>query len=562
MRMTVSEAILRCVKAEGVAHAFGIASGKLGPLFKALSEQSDIRFIGVRHEAAAAHMAAGVFAGTGKMAVALGEMGPGGGNLTTGIAAAHADNLPMLAITSCNVLHLSNPGKGMLMELDLVRMFEPITKLSQCLYDPKRLPELLHLAFRTALSGRPGPVHISIPFDMFGQVVDYDDAHFGPPQTYRSVARLAPQPADVAQAAALLRSAKRPLLIAGGGAVVSEAAPQFIALAEALDAPATATQMGIGMVPTAHPHFIGHGGIIGGTAINRAMAEADVILAVGCRFSSWMWHGNAPGFAPDAQLIHIDTDPSQTGRVTPATLGIVADAREGLQGILNALGPAMTRPSGNAWLDGLRADRARYRADLDKGQPVWGAEGMHPAKLNETLSALLPQDALVVYDGAHTSFWANDVFPVSAPRTRFHEPGMGQLGFGLPYALALQVTHPEQLVVNVCGDGSFGFTAMELDTARRYRLPVLNVLHNNAAWGVIRAGQSHSGFEFMTDLEGTDYAALARGLGCHGENVKTLDEVAPALAQAAASGLPAVLDCRTSFVSHPSMHHFAAMGRG
>lgn len=562
MRLTVSDAIVRCLMAEGIGFAFGIASGKLGPLFHALSRQPDIRFIGVRHEAAAAHMAAAIHAGTGKMALALGEMGPGGGNLTSGIAAAHADNLPMLAITSCNVLHLGQPGKGMLMELDLVRMFEPITKFSQCLYDPARVPELMQTAFRAALGGRPGPVHLSIPFDMLGQEIDVDPAVFRAPRSYRNTARATAAPDQMDQAAQMLRAARRPLLIAGGGAVASDAAAEFRDLAVALGAPATATQMGLGTIPTGHPCHIGHGGIIGGTAVNRAMSEADVILAVGCRFSSWMWHGNAPGFARDSRLIHIDTDPGQIGRVTPATLGIVADARVTLAGILSALPPAQVHPDVDVWREGLRADHARYMADIDTGAPLWGAEAIHPARLSRALADLLPDNALVVYDGAHTSFWSNDILPVPAPRTRFHEPGMGQLGFGTPYALALQAAHPDQLVVNVCGDGSFGFTAMELDTARRYRLPVITVIHNNAAWGVIRAGQSHAGFEFATDLDGTDYAALARGLGCHGEVVERLEDFAPALARARATGLPAVLDCRTSYVLHPSMHRFAAMGRG
>jgi acetolactate synthase-1/2/3 large subunit len=169
---------------------------------------------------------------------------------------------------------------------------------------------------------------------------------------------------------------------------------------------------------------------------------------------------------------------------------------------------------------------------------------------------------MVVFDGGHTTFWSNDYTPVHQVRTRFHEPGMSHLGFGLPYAMAIQTQHPDRVVVQITGDGSFGFTLNELDTARRYRLPVLTIVHNNAAWGIIRAGQQNAlGFELGTSLADTDYAAIARGFGCHGEVVTTPEDVAPAIQRALASGLPAVLDCRTRFVPHPAMPLFGRMNR-
>jgi len=186
---------------------------------------------------------------------------------------------------------------------------------------------------------------------------------------------------------------------------------------------------------------------------------------------------------------------------------------------------------------------------------------MHPAALARAIGEWLPDDALVVYDGGHTTFWSNDLTPALEPRTRFHDPGMAHLGFGLPYALALRVAFPERRVVNITGDGAFGFTLPELDTARRLGLPVVTVIHDNAAWGVIRFGQERGGFELDTTLDGTDYAAVARAFGCHGERVTDVAEVAPALDRALASGLPAVVDVETRFVPHPSLPRFAAMGR-
>jgi acetolactate synthase-1/2/3 large subunit len=213
------------------------------------------------------------------------------------------------------------------------------------------------------------------------------------------------------------------------------------------------------------------------------------------------------------------------------------------------------------WLPHIRAVRARYDAQLAVMAADSG-ETMHPAALAKAIADALPPDALAVYDGGHTTFWSNDLTPVHDVRTRFHEPGMSHLGFGLPYALSLKLQSPGRPVVNITGDGSFGFTLNELDTARRHRLPVINIIHNNAAWGIIRAGQRMAlDFEMGTSLEDTDYAAVARGFGCHGAVVTRAQDVAPAIERAIASGLPAVIDCRTRFVPHPAGPMFGSMNR-
>jgi thiamine pyrophosphate-dependent acetolactate synthase large subunit-like protein len=186
---------------------------------------------------------------------------------------------------------------------------------------------------------------------------------------------------------------------------------------------------------------------------------------------------------------------------------------------------------------------------------------MHPAQLARALGETIPDDALVVYDGAHTSFWSNDLTPVSGPRTRFHDPGSGHLGFGVPYAHALALLEPGRPVIDITGDGAFGFSVAELDTAVRLGLRVVHVIHDNQAWGVISFSQRRLGFSLGTDLPGTDYAAIARGFGARGERVDTVDEVAPALSRALAADGPSVIDARVSFVPHPGLPRFGAMGR-
>jgi acetolactate synthase-1/2/3 large subunit len=244
-------------------------------------------------------------------------------------------------------------------------------------------------------------------------------------------------------------------------------------------------------------------------------------------------------------------------------LALVADAREALHDLL-ALVPAAAAQTDASWLPTLRRRRAEDEARLRQmaAEPGSPGDSMHPAALALAIGRALPVDALVVYDGGHTSFWSNDCTPVSDPRTRFHDPGMSQLGFGLPYAIALKRLEPQRAVINITGDGSFGFTLQELDTARREGLVVINIVHNNEAWGIIRAGQAKAlDFEMGTSLAGTDYAAIARGFGGHGETVLRAEELAPALQRALDSGLPAVLDCRTRFEPHPAGAAFGSMNR-
>lgn len=558
-QMTGAEALTRLLLPEAVPFVFGIAGGKLNPLLHAISREPSIRYLGVRHEASGPLMGAGIAAASGRICVALGEMGPGSANLVGGMGTAFNNNLPLLLITSNNHHAAAYPGRGMFMDLDTHALLKPLTKWSAVVHDGRRLPELVREAFRHALTGRRGPVHLDVPQEVFTARLDFDEAELTlPPSAYRVTEGPRAPAGQIARAAEMLAGAQRPVLIAGGGVVSAGGGAQFRRLLDLLGAPALATQMGIGTVPTDSPWFIGHGGIIGGDAIPVALREADVVLAVGCRFSSWLWDEAGALTTRGARLINVNIDPTSIGANAPHALGIWADAASALDDLTAALqGRVMTDRAG--WLSKLRGIHADYRTKLDRMAEDEGAV-MHPARLGTALGRLLPRDALIAYDGGHTSFWSNDLTPALAERTRFHEPGMCQLGFGTPYALALQLLHPGRPVFNICGDGAFGFTLAELDTARRYGLPIINVIHNNASWGVIRMGQRKSfDFSFGTDLEGIDYADVARGFGCHGERVTKVEELGPALERSMAAGLPAVIDCHVRFEAHPSMPYFARM---
>jgi thiamine pyrophosphate-dependent acetolactate synthase large subunit-like protein len=561
VKVTGAQALVRVLVAESVQHVFGIVGGKLAPLLHALANEPSIRFTGLRHEASASMMAAAIQAGTGKIAVALGEMGPGGLNLAAGMGVALGNNLAMLAITTNQHRAAAYPHSGMFMDLDTRAVMAPLTKWNAVIHDPRRIPELTRRAFREALSGRPGPVHLDIPQDVLSAPCEFSDDELAIlPSRYRSTLGPRPHHDLVRQAAQLLGKASRPLIVAGGGVVAAAAQALVRDLAQKLGAPVIPTQMALGVVASNSPAFIGHGGLISGDAVKQAFAQADVVISVGCRFSSWMWDEMGPLVRRLHHVININIDPSALGHPVMHDVAMQADAKFALSDLLDAL-QSTTICTEVQWLPSLRAVRQAYLERLAQmNDEVDGL--MHPAALASAIGRSLPADALATFDGGHTTFWSNDLTPVHDVRTRLHEPGMSHLGFGLPYAMALKLVYPGRPVFNLTGDGSFGFTMNELDSARRLRLPVITLIHNNASWGIIRSGQKMQlSFELGTSLEGSDYAAIAKGFGCYGETVRQADQVAPAIERALASGLPAVIDCHTRFVPHPAMPMFGSMNR-
>jgi thiamine pyrophosphate-dependent acetolactate synthase large subunit-like protein len=561
-QLSPAEAIVAGLVSAGVREVFGIAGGKFSTLLEAMGREPRLRWTGVRHEAAAAFMATAVAHRTGRPAAAMAEMGPGALNLASGLDSAFTNHLPVIAITMGTPAQLSAPSHGQIMDLDGGAVFAAVTKWRATLAHAGRIPELMARAVRESLTGAPGPVHLEIGYDVLGEPVVLAPEDLAAVGGAAQVGRARADRDQTARAAALLGGARRPLIIAGGGAVASGAEPQVQQLARQLDAPVLVTQMGIGTLAGADRCLVGQGGVVFGESVIRALSAADVVIAIGCRFSSWLWDGMAPAGAGDRgrQLIHLDADPTVIGALVPAAVALAGDARATLEELLPQLdGPPRADPD---WRAGLRAEHLSYLDGLAQfGDDDVEGEPMHPAQLARELGRAMPSDALVVYDGAHTSFWSNDLIPVSQSRTRFHDPGSGHLGFGVPYALALSRIEPGSPVVNITGDGAFGFTLAELDTAVRYGLAAVHVIADNQSWGVIAAGQKRLGFELGTELAGTDYAAIARGFGAHGERITAPEEVGPALARALAHHGPAVIDARTRFVPHPGLPRFGAMGR-
>lgn len=303
-------------------------------------------------------------------------------------------------------------------------MLAPLVKWGAVVHDVRRLPELLRTALRHALSGRPGPVHLDIPQDVLAESIDWpaDDLAV-PPSRYRALHAPRPNAQALLQAAEQLAGARRPLIVAGGGVVAAQGVDALQALAARLQAPVAPTQMVLGAVPSTSPHWIGHGGLIAGPATHRAFAEADVVLAVGCRFSSWLWDEHGPLVRRQQTLININIDPVALGAPALHQVALQADAREALNDLLAALQPMPPQADAD-WLPGLHAQHAAHLQQMRAAAAADTDPVMHPAALADAIGRALPDDALVVYDGGHTSFWSNDLTPVHAPRTRFHDPGM------------------------------------------------------------------------------------------------------------------------------------------
>jgi acetolactate synthase-1/2/3 large subunit len=554
---TGAEVVVKALRNEGVRHVFGISGHGIVALMEALRKEEGIDFFSTRHEENAAHMADGWARATGQIGVCCSTVGSGAANLASGLYEAYADSSPVLAVTANVQSFLSYPFVGALEDMDSLSFYRPITKWNAAVHQWSRIPELVQRAFREALTGRPGPVHLDIPLDILLQKGEAGDLPI--PENYRPMGRLRGDQGLIEKAARMLLNADRPLLVAGGGVMASEAWEEFQNLADTLGAAATTTPMGSGSISAQNPRFFGDGGWLGGNAVMQALQEADVIVAVGCHFSSWLGLGKPPVMPAQSRqkIVQIDIDPTQLGKKVGIEIGIAGDAKSVLADLLLALkedggkGKADER-----WVAGLVETYRQYLKGLE---PMLGGDTgpITMARLaKETGEYLADKEAMVTIDGGMVFHWGFTYLHAYRPRHRFFFAGGGHLGCGQPFANALKLAFPERPVVNFCGDGAFGLTLQELDTAARHRLPVVHVINNDGGWGMCKAGQlalyGDKALEGIDqDFSAADYAEIARGFGCHGERVESPRDIKPALARAFKSGKPAVLDVKTQLTPHP-----------
>jgi acetolactate synthase, large subunit, biosynthetic type len=534
-RISGSEILLRALLLEGVECVFGYPGGAVLYIYDAMCGNPDFKHILTRHEQGAIHAADGYARSTGRTGVCLATSGPGATNLVTGIATAYMDSVPLVVITG-NVA-TSLIGTDSFQEADIVGITQPITKHSYFVRRVEDLARILREAFYIAATGRKGPVLVDIPKD-----VSADLTEFVYPESVR-VPGYEPHPAAAPEAVRQLLdgllTARRPLLLAGGGVIASDAGGELQALAERLALPVTTTLLGLGAFPSGHPLWLGMPGMHGAYAANRALIECDFLLSVGARFDDRVTM-RLDGFAPNARIAHIDIDAAEVGKLVDTAIPIVADAKEALGQLLELADRGERRPPKREWNERLAA--------LKESQPLRYRDSevsLKPQYVIEMLSETTQGEAIVTTDVGQHQMWAAQFYRFTRPRSLITSGGLGTMGFGLPSAIGAQVGHPDRLVISVNGDGGMQMCAQELAVCSIHRIPVKIVIINNQTLGMIKQWQeiAYDGRYSHIDLSGSpDFVKLAEAYGIAAWRASSKTEAVAAWEKAVRHTGPALID--------------------
>jgi len=549
---TVSSVFLQVLKKHGIRHVFGIPTIQIGMMQDGFGRDPWFKFFTARHEESIVHMAHGVAKTSGQMAVCFGTVGPGVTNMVPGVAAANADKLPLLAITSNNHMRLLDPLKDYLQTIDQLALMAPVSKWGAALRSAERTVEVLERAIYRAKFGCPGPVQIDVPFDLHTHTCTADP--WATPVV--EIPRPVPSSRELSAVIDAMRRAKRPLLLAGGGVARSNATEEFRELVRKTGFAAATTVNGYGVLPPDCPTEAGSKGFFGGYGLVKACQEADLVVSFGCRFSLWT-PINKPLYppVPGQRIIQVDIDENQIGVVAPAEMGLVGDARETLSALCELIGEQEFSHS-RAWIKALVKERKRFYAAVAQTAEerfIPETQTLNESAIARTVTAALPSDAIVTIDGGQCMEWSMTWFRPETPQHFMYNPGMGHLGSGLPAALGAKIVNPDKTVVCMAGDGALGMTIQELETARRYGINVIVVVYNDAAWGMYERPNRtiFHNENFGTKMRRCDYAAIARGFGCDGYTVTTLEELSAAVKAALESDTVSVIDVATAYTPHP-----------
>jgi len=521
MLMRGANLLIESLKHEDVEHIFGVQGGAAMPIFDALYEAKGIQLITMRHEQGAAHAADGYARATGKVGVALATSGPGATNLVTGIATAHMDSIPMVAITGQVPTQLI--GNDAFQECDVLGVTRPICKHSYLIKDSSEVPEVVAEAFHIASTGRPGPV-----------VIDFaKDAQFAESELYypeqvnlRSYNPTTEgHPRQIAKAAELIKNAERPMIYAGGGVVLSGASEELRKLAINTHIPTTVTLMGLGAFPETHELAMEMPGMHGSCCANYAFTDADLVVAIGARFDDRVT-GKLDLFSPKSQKVHIDIDPSCIGKNVWVDVPIVGDAKN----VLRELNKRVDRKTDiEPWLRQIDDWKTKYpfeyRQKGDKIMPQYVIEEIYN----------LYSDAMVTADVGQHQMWAAQYFKFTEPRQWLNSGGLGTMGFSMPAMIGAQIGRPDKTQVNINGDGSFIMTIQELVPAVSMKLPLKIFIINNMYLGMVRQWQElffNKRYAAVDYHDNPDFAKLAEAFGATGIRVEKIEDVRPALERA------------------------------
>ncbi len=546
--MTGGEAVVEMLRQFDVEMMFGLP-GDQTHLYDALYGQADIRHMLVRHEQAAAHMADAYARKTGKVGVCDASIGPGATNLISGIAEAFASGIPVVAIVSD--VRSDWRGRDSFQEVDQVNVFKPITKKVFSVDHTERVPELVRRAFQIATTGRPGPVLLSFPIDVLRDRHTFMPADLNVDSRYGRFPanRMTPPVEDIEASVDSLLAAERPIILAGGGVVASDAMAEVRELSELLDIPVATTFMGKGTIAENHPLSLGPFGLIGRASTNAYVLEADLALALGTRFTNvdtMAW--GVP--SSDTEIVQVDIEPTQIGRNYPADHALPGDIKAVLQVMLETLRGRGVAATATPQRDAVSAVTARWRTEKgiesaiavdDDTSPV------HPLQVIRALRNVMAPDDAIVCDSGFNQIWGGQYFEVrEAGRYYLGPRGFGVMGFSLPAAISIALACPDQRVVALCGDGGFAMVIQELETAVRCGANITVCIINNSNLQFIRDNQRllfESRF-ISTEFSELDYASIARAFGCAGIRVERSGDLETALAEALANEQPTVVDVR------------------
>jgi acetolactate synthase-1/2/3 large subunit len=539
--MTGANALLESLERQNVNVVFGILGGAILPVYDALCHHQKIRHILARHEQCAAHEADGYARASGRPGVCFATSGPGATNLVTGIANAHMDSSPVIAVTGqvpasgTNTTYLI--GRDSFQEADIIGITTPITKYNHQISTAAEIPKAVNEAFYIATTGRPGPVLLDFPKDVQTETAEMDFNAKIELRGYKPPSN--PHPLQVRKAIGLLVEAERPLILAGGGVITANATDELLTVSELLLAPVATTFMGKGSIPEIHPLSLGNIGMHGNPLANKLLLEADVLLAVGTRFADRAT-ANIDTFCPEAKKIHIDIDAAEIGKNIEVDIPIVADAKKALVAIYEGLIQQVKKRTDSPWMQRVKQARQLLNPP-ENSEP----KELKPKPLLQTLRKLLPEDAIVTTEVGQNQMWSALYFKALKPRTFISSGGLGTMGFGFPASLGAKTACPQRPVVDIAGDGSFIMTEQELACSVLEDIPVTVIVLNNGVLGMVAQWQRmfyKSRYMAVKLGKSPDFVKLAEAYGAQGFHIQSIPEFEKAVKEALKSKVTTVID--------------------
>ncbi|MFB5617128.1 MAG: biosynthetic-type acetolactate synthase large subunit [Nitrosopumilus sp.] len=534
--MIGAKALMTALEKEGVKEVFGLPGGANLPMYDEFA-RCDIRHILTRHEQSASHMADGFGRVSRKPGVCFATSGPGATNILTGIATAQADSSPMIAVTG--QVPVAMIGRDAFQESDIIGMANPVVKYAFQPRDAKEIPEVVRKGFFIAETGRPGPVLIDIPKD-----VQQNEAEMVFPDEFKIRGYhpwTDPDMMNIEKAITMLLSAEKPVILAGGGTIISSAFAELQALAELLMIPVVTTFKGKGAFPENHPLSLGPIGMHGHAEANKIMTEADCVLAIGTRFSDRSV-GTFEDFEKRLKIIHMDVDPAEIGKNQTTSVAVVGDVRASLRIMVKLLmQKAVKQTEENTWIKHVKETKEYWHENLKLHPGEMGA-----AKILRKLRELLPHQSIVTTEVGQHQMWASLFFDVIQPGTFFSSTGLGTMGWGFPAAIGAKVAKPDVAVVDIAGDGSFAMTENSLATAVLEDIPVIVFVLNNFTLGMVAQWQRTFYERRMIGVDQgkycPDYVKLAESYGAQGIRAESMDELDKAIKSALSSDVATVID--------------------